>query len=80
MIDKFQIVQLLNTSGQKIYKTSWPNASVKLHSQVHFESKKILGPKKCWVQKRFTFKTMLGPKIFGSKYFKPEKRLLLKKI
>ena len=33
------------------YLTSWANAKVKLHSQVHFESKMILGPKKCWVQK-----------------------------
>ena len=32
-------------------ETSWANARVKLHSQVHFESKKILGPKKCWVKK-----------------------------
>ena len=30
-------------------KTSWANSRVKLHSQVHFGSKKILSPKKCWV-------------------------------
>ena len=28
----------------KINLTSWANARVKLHSQVPFESKKILGP------------------------------------
>ena len=32
------------------------NARVKLQSQVHFESKKILGPKECWVQKSFNSK------------------------
>ena len=30
---------------QKKQKTSWANARVKLHSQVHFWSKKIFGPK-----------------------------------
>ena len=32
-------------------ETSWANARVKLHPQVQFGSKRILGPKKCWVQK-----------------------------
>ena len=44
-------------------ETSWANARVKLHSQVHFESKTILGPKKCWVQKSFNFKINFGPVI-----------------
>ena len=30
---------------KNISKTSWANARVKLHTQVHFESKNILGPK-----------------------------------
>ena len=30
-------------------KTSWANVRVKLHSQVHFESKKNLGPQNFWV-------------------------------
>ena len=37
------------------------NARVKLHSQVNFESKKILGPKKFWVQ------TILDPKTLSQK-------------
>ena len=42
----------------KINLTSWANARVKLHSQVPFESKKILGPKKVRSKK------VLIPKIF----------------
>ena len=38
--------------------TSWANARVKLHSQVHFGSKNILG------QKKFEFQKILGPQIF----------------
>ena len=41
--------------------TSWANARVKLHSQVHFESKKILGQKECWVKKSFNSKKIVGP-------------------
>ena len=45
----------------KIHCTSLANARVKLYSQVHFESKKILGQKKCWVQKSFNSKKNLAP-------------------
>ena len=41
---------------EKVRLTSWVNTRVKLHSQVHFESKKILGRKKCWVEKSFNSK------------------------
>ena len=41
---------------KKQKKTSWANARVKLHSQVHFQSKKILGPKKFLFQKYFRSK------------------------
>ena len=48
---------------KKSTKTSWANARVKLHSQVHFESKKVLGPKKCSVQKIFESTNFFGPVI-----------------
>ena len=44
--------------------TSWANTRVKLHSQVHFGSNKILSPKKCRVQKCFNSINVLGPKKF----------------
>ena len=44
-------------------KESWANARVKLHSQVHFKSEKILGPKKYWVQKSFNSK-QAGAELF----------------
>ena len=43
--------------------TSWAYTRVKLHSQVHFESKKILGPKKELGPKSFNFKKNLGSVI-----------------
>ena len=48
---------------QNCNETSWANARVKLRSQVHFESNKILGPKKGWVQKSLNSKKNLGPVI-----------------
>ena len=48
--------------------TSWANAGVKLHSQVHFGSKKVLGQK------------YLIPKKFGSKKLGGQQILDLKKI
>ena len=54
-------------------ETSWANARVKLHSPVHFQSKKILGPKKCWVQKSFDSKKSFGSKnILGPKILDPK--------
>ena len=44
--------------------TSWANATVKLHSQVYFESQNILGPKKCWAQKSFDFNKIWVQKFF----------------
>ena len=52
--------------------TSWANARVKLHSQVHFESKKILGPKKVWVQKILDPKTLSQKKILSSEILHPK--------
>ena len=42
---------------------SWAYTRVKLHSQVHFESKKILGPKNELGPKSFNFKKILGSVI-----------------
>ena len=36
----------INEISENNGETSWANAKVKLHTHVHFESKKILGPKK----------------------------------
>ena len=47
----------------KIYETSWANARVKLQSQLHFEFKKILGPKKCRVLNSLNSKKFLGSVI-----------------
>ena len=52
-----------NKIFSKLPITSWANTRLKLHSQVHFESKKMLVPKKCWVQKSFNSKIFLGPVI-----------------
>ena len=52
MVRNFKTAKTTNTTKRetniketkKQDKTSWANARVKHHSQVHFESKKILGP------------------------------------
>ena len=46
--------RMIESFRRKTTRTSWANARVKLHSQVHFGSKrflaqKILGPKICWL-------------------------------
>ena len=58
-----KIVLVVGYPLMKISLTSWANARVKLHSQVHFETKKFLGPKKSWDQKKFNSKKIVGPVI-----------------
>ena len=55
--------------SMKIKNISWADVRVKLHSQVHFKSKKILGPKKCWVQKRFNSKNFLDENFIDTFYW-----------
>ena len=49
----------------KLIVTSWADARVKLHFQVHLGSKKVLGQKnegsnKFWIQKNFGYKNLLN--------------------
>ena len=53
-----------NSPKTKKRKTSWPNARVKLHSQVHFGSRNILSTKNCWVQKNVSSEIFLCPTRF----------------
>ena len=53
---------------------SWANARVKLHSQVHVESKNILSLERYWVQKHLSSKKILFQRNFGFKsIFGPNK-------
>ena len=44
----------------KLVETRRANARFKLHSQVHFESKKSLCTKNFWIQKNFSSEKILG--------------------
>ena len=50
-----------------VKKTSWATARVKLHSQMHFGSKKGVGSKNNLVSNKFWVKKVLGQKKFGLK-------------
>ena len=52
LFKKLSIFNVFSIFSQLYASTSWANARVKLHSQVHFGSKNILSPK------------ILGPKKF----------------
>ena len=67
-------------------KKSWANARVKLHSQVHFGSKKIskfkkiciqkrFGQKRFWAQNNVESKKNVGPKRFPSPKYKGLKKI-----
>ena len=53
----------------KVNITSWANARVKLHSQVHFRSQKILSTKNVWVPKMLVPKFVCVQHSFVSKKF-----------
>ena len=66
-----------------IYFTSWANVRVKLHSQVHFGSKKVLGPKQLGVIKnlesnKFWIQNNVEPKKSKFKKFRVKKILCQK--
>ena len=69
-----------------VAKTSWANARVKPHSQVHFGSKKLFGPKNLNSQKKFESKkfgvqkmciktNFVAKNIFGPKNFQLQKKV-----
>ena len=66
---KLPISKLCINVFMRIWKTSWANARVKLHSQVHFGSKKILSWQKGQVPKNFSLKKIGSKQVLGSNFF-----------
>ena len=68
-----RITPLITKQILKLIETSWANARVKLHSRVHFKSKKIKGPKKFWVKKVMDPKTLSQKNILITEKFASKK-------